>query len=93
MDNQLFSTKACCRFTQKMTNKPDNFGIKFLLAVDVESKYILNAIQHLGKNEPIPATQRVFESVVVKLVELYLGKVRNVTNDNLFTSTHLATEL
>ena len=25
-------------------------------------------------------------------MELYLGKVRNVTTDNVFTSTHLATE-
>ena len=39
-----------------MANKPDKFDIKFLLAVDVESKYILNAIQHLGKDEAIPAT-------------------------------------
>ena len=28
-DEQLFSTKARCRFTQYMANKPDKFGIKF----------------------------------------------------------------
>ena len=56
MDEQLFSTKACCRFIQKMANKPDNFGIKFLFAVNVKSKHILNAIPHLGKNEARPVT-------------------------------------
>ena len=49
IDEQLFPTKSCCRFTQYMPNKPDKFGIKFWLAVDVESKYILNAISYLGK--------------------------------------------
>ena len=93
MDEQLFPTKACCRFTQYMANKSDIFGIKFWLAIDVKSKYILNVIPYLGKDEVRPATQRLSESGVIKLVELYLGKGRNVTTDNFFTSTHLATEL
>ena len=90
---QLFSTKARCRFTRHMDNKPDKFGIKFRPAVDVKSKYIPNAIPYLGKDEARPATQRFSESVVIKLVKPYLGKGRNVTTDNFFTSTHLATEL
>ena len=93
VDEQLFPTKARCRFTQYMANKPDKFGIKFWLAVDLESKYILNGIPYLGKDETRPATQRLSESVVIKLVEPYLGKGRNVTTDNFFTSTHLATQL
>ena len=76
-----------------MTNKPDKFDIKFWIAVDLESKYILNAIPYLGKDETRPGTQRLSESMVIKLVELYLGKERNVTTDNFFTSIHLATEL
>ena len=43
MDEQLFPTKAHCRFTQYMANKPYKFGIKFWIAVDLESKYVLNA--------------------------------------------------
>ena len=81
VDKQLFPTKARCRFTQYMTNKPDKFGIKFWLAVDVKSKYILNARPYLGKDEARP------------IVKPYLGKGRNVTTDNFFTSPHLATEL
>ena len=69
MDEQLFSKKARCRFTQYMANKPDKFGIKFWLAVDVKSKYILNAIPYLGKDEARPAIQRLSESVVIKLVK------------------------
>ena len=89
---QLFPTKARCRFTQFMANKPDKFGIKFWIAVDLESKYILNAIPYLGKDETRPGTQRLSESVVIKLVKPYLDKGRNVTTD-FFTSTHLATQL
>ena len=93
VDEQLFPTKARCRFTQYMANKPDKLGIIFWIAVDLESKYILNAIPYLGKDETRPATQRLFESVVIKLVEPYLGKGRNATTDNFFTSIHLATQL
>ena len=93
VDEQLFPTTARCRFTQYMANKPDKFCIKFWIAVDLESKYILNAIPYLGKDETRPATQRLSESVVIKLVEPYLGKGRNVTTDNFFTSINLATQL
>ena len=93
MNEQLFPTKACCRFIQYMANKPDKFGIKFWLAVDVEFKYIPNAIPHLGKDKARPTTQRLFESVVIKIVEPFLGKGRNVTTDNFVISTHLATQL
>ena len=93
MDKQLFPTKARCRFTQFMANKPDKFGIKFWIAVDLEPKYILNAIPCLGKDETRPGTQRLSESVGIKLGEPYLGKGRNVTTDNFFYLYHLATQL
>ena len=76
-----------------MANKVDKDGIKFWLAVGVESKYILNAILYLGKNEARPTIQRLSESVVIKIVEPYLGKEKSVTTDNFFTSTYLATQL
>lgn len=37
VDEQLFATKARCRFTQNMPNKPHKFGIKFWLASDVQT--------------------------------------------------------
>ncbi len=38
VDEQLFPTKARCRFTQYIVNKPDKFRIKFWLLADVDSK-------------------------------------------------------
>jgi len=43
--------KARCRFVQYMANKPDKFGIKFWLAADRKSKYLLNRCPYLGKDE------------------------------------------
>ena len=47
-DEQLFPSKARCRFTQCMANKPDKFGIKFWMLVDNATKYVSNAFQCLG---------------------------------------------
>ena len=76
-----------------MPNKPDKFGIKFWLAVDVDTKYILNVIPYLGKKESRAPSQRLFDGVVMNLMQLYLGKGRNVTTDNFFTSYSLAKQL
>ena len=51
IDEQLFPTKARCRFTQYIPSKPYKFGIKFWLAVDVQTKYILNGFPYMGKDE------------------------------------------
>ena len=93
IDEQLFPTKSRCRFTQYMPNKPDKFGIKFWLAVDVESKYILNAIPYLGKDDFPPPNQRLSDNVVMTLMKPFVGKGRNVTTGNFFTSILLAKEL
>ncbi|XP_033179641.1 piggyBac transposable element-derived protein 4-like [Bombus impatiens] len=50
IDEQLFPSKTRCRFTQYLPNKPDKFGIKFWLASDVQTKYIVNGFPYLGKN-------------------------------------------
>ena len=74
---------------QYMANKPDQFGIQFCPTVEVEFKYISNAISYLGKDEARPATQKLSKSVVIQIVEPYLGKGRGVTTDNFFTLTIL----
>ena len=93
VDEQLFPTKSRCPFTQYMPNKPDKFGIKFWLAADVDTKYMVNGYPYLGKDPSRPAKQSLGESVVLKLVEPFLGKGRNVTTDNFFTSLPLAHKL
>lgn len=57
IDKQLFPSKYRRPFLQYMANKPDKFGIKFWVAADTESKYMLNAFPYLGKDEFRPGNQ------------------------------------
>ena len=93
VDEQLFPTKARCRFTQYMPNKSDKFGIKFWMAADVDTKYILHSIPYLGKDDSRPAGVKLGEHVVLQLIEPYRKTGRNVTTDNFFTSVNLAKTL
>ncbi|CAH2089749.1 unnamed protein product [Euphydryas editha] len=93
VDEQLFPTKARCRFLQYMPNKPDKFGIKFWLAVDVRSKYLINGFPYLGKDELRPSGVPLNEDVVLNLVKNYMNCGRNITTDNFFTSIQLAKKL
>ncbi|KAJ4425537.1 hypothetical protein ANN_27731 [Periplaneta americana] len=47
VDEQLFPCKARCPFIQYMNSKPDKFGIKFWLAVDTTSKYLVNGFPYI----------------------------------------------
>ncbi|KAI4830991.1 hypothetical protein KUCAC02_002592, partial [Chaenocephalus aceratus] len=80
VDEQLFPTKSRCPFTQYMPNKPDKFGIKFWLAADVDSKYMLNGFPYLGKDASRPATQRLGENVVLRLVEPFVALLAKNTS-------------
>ncbi|XP_035226305.1 piggyBac transposable element-derived protein 4-like [Stegodyphus dumicola] len=61
VDEQLFKSKARCKFIQYMPNKPDKFGIKFWMLVDVDSKYMCNAFPYLGKNASRSETESLPE--------------------------------
>ena len=74
IDEKLFPTKARCRFTQNMLKKPDKFDIKFWFAVDVETKYILNAIPYVGKHKTRVPLHRLSYWAVMNLMEPYVGK-------------------
>lgn len=93
IDEQLFPTKARCRFTQYIASKPDKYGIKFWLAVDVKSKYLVNGFPYLGKDETRPPDQTLAENVVLRLTEPFKGTGINVTTDNFFTSLKLAHQM
>ena len=88
IDEQLFPTKARCRFTQYMPNKPDKFGIKFWLLADVDTKYCFNIIPYLGRDET--RVESLGTHVVMLLTEPLQNKGYSVTTDNFFTSKHLA---
>ena len=76
-----------------MENKPDKFGLKFWMAVDVESKYFYNGFPYLGKNEARSNDVRVPTDVVLKLMDPLFKKGYNVTCDNYFTSLPLSVKL
>lgn len=92
-NEQLFPSRACCPFTQYVSNKPDKFGIKFWLAVDVNFRYILNGYPYTGKDERRASDVSASEQVVLRLMEPFYSYGRNVTCDNYFTGLNLASKL
>ena len=93
IDEQLLPCKARCKFIQYMANKPDKFGIKFFLAVDVQNKYMFNAVPYLGKDEGRKSDISLPTHVVMTLMEPLFGKGYNVTCNNYFTSVNLMKNL
>ena len=93
IDEQLFPTKARCRFTQYMGNKPDKFGIKFWLLAETDSKYLWNAKPYLGRDEQRPTDVSLGFYVVTELVRGLENKGYHVTHDNFFTSLDLCRNL
>ena len=94
VDEQLMPCKSRCSFITFMPNKPEKYGIKFWVIVDVNSKYVSNIIPYLGAQEKderggVPLA----ESVVMKLAQHVTGKGYNITCDNFFTSLQLAKRL
>ena len=76
-----------------MPNNPDKFGIKFWMAADVQTKYMLHSFPYLGKHHSRPAGITLGEHVVLRLTEFYRKTARNVTTNNFFTSVHVAKTL
>ncbi|XP_073501362.1 uncharacterized protein [Phyllobates terribilis] len=93
VDEQLFPSKTRCPFTQYMPSKPDKYGHKYWLAVDKRSKYLANGFPYLGKDDTRRAEDRLADHVVMKLLDPFLKKGRNVTTDNYFTKVKLAKQL
>ena len=76
-----------------MANKPDNFGLKFWLAVDIENKYLFNGFPYVGKDDTRSSNMSVPTDVILKLMALHFQQGYNVTCDNYFTSLGLALKL
>ena len=73
-----------------MPNKPDKLGIKFWMAADAQTEYMLHSFPDLGKDDSRPAGITLDEHVVLRLTEApYRKTCRNVTTDNFFTSVDL----
>ena len=81
------------RFIQYMPNKPDKFGIKFRMTVDVEAKYLYNSFPYLGKDESRDISVSLPSNVVTKLMQPIFRRGYNVTCDNFFASLDVALRL
>ncbi|XP_035227456.1 piggyBac transposable element-derived protein 4-like [Stegodyphus dumicola] len=83
VDEQLLPCKSRCRFMQYMANKPDKFGMKFLLATAVKSKYVLNGYPYLRKDEERPTNLQLGERLVLKLLQPHLNSGLNFASEKL----------
>ena len=93
IDEQLLPCKAKCTFIQYMLNKPDKFGIKFKMAVDVDTKYLYNSFPYQGKDESWDTSVSLPSYVVTKLMQRIFKRGYNVTCENFFTSLDVALRL
>ena len=74
IDEQLLPCRARCKFFQYMPNKPDKFGIKFWIPVDVESKYLYNGFPYIEKNLTRSGNASLPTNVVIKLMSPLFGQ-------------------
>ncbi|CAF1503089.1 unnamed protein product [Rotaria sordida] len=93
IDEQLLPFRGKCPFRQFIPKKPDKYGLKFWLCVDVQTYYVFNAFPYLGRQPDQERQTKIGASVVLELLKPLYGSNRNVTIDNFFTSVQLAKEL
>ena len=65
-----------------MANKPDKFGIKFWMVVDVETKYLFNGSPNVGKDESRSGAVSVPTDVGVKLMMPLFKKGHDTIRSN-----------
>lgn len=92
IDEQLIPFRGRCGFCQYMPSKPDKYGMKLFLMCDVETAYTFNGLPYVGR-EGNERCVGLAESVVTKLAEPLHKSGINITTDNWFTSSRLATAL
>ncbi|CAF1042022.1 unnamed protein product [Rotaria sordida] len=93
IDEQLLGFRGNCPFRQFIPKKPDKYGLKFWLCVDVESYYVFNTFLYIGRQSDQERQQHVRANVVLELLKSLYGSKGNITIDNFFTSVSLAKEL
>lgn len=93
IDEQLLGFRGKCSFRQLMPKKPDKYGLKFWLCVDVDSHYVFTAFPYVGRQPNEQRQTQIGAKVVLELLRPLYGSNRNVTMDNFFTSVPLAQEL
>ena len=74
VDEQLFPSRNRCPFLQYMPNKPAKFGIKFWMAADSTSRYVLSVNPYLGRDEDDGISGTLGEKVVLRQTQQYYHK-------------------
>lgn len=87
VDEQLVLFRGRCSFLQYMPSKPGKYGLKLFWLCDADTFYPLKCIPYLGREDDNLGDEGLSQgaSIVVRLVQPYTGKGRNVTIDNFFT--------
>lgn len=94
IDEMLLAFRGRCSFRMYIPNKPSRYGIKVFSLVDAKTYYTLNLEVYTGKQPDGPFfVSTAAKDVVERLCEPISQSKRNVTLDNWFTSTELATSL
>ncbi|CAF1543551.1 unnamed protein product [Adineta ricciae] len=93
IDEQLLPFRGKCPFRQFIPKKPDKYGLKLWLCVDVDSYYTFNAFPYIGRQPDQRRQSHIVAKVVLELLESLYGSDRNVTMDKFFPSVPLAREL
>ncbi|CAF1059912.1 unnamed protein product [Rotaria sordida] len=66
IDEQLLGFRGNCPFRQFIPKKPDKYGLKFWLCVDVESYYVFNTFLYIGRQSDQERQQHTQASVSIK---------------------------
>ncbi|XP_042217412.1 uncharacterized protein LOC121863017 [Homarus americanus] len=91
---QLLPFHGQCGFCVNFANKPAKYGIKLSVICDAKSKYMLNAIPYLRKDDYTPACQGLeLRHITKELCKPYFNTWRNVTTESCFTSIPLSMDL
>lgn len=94
IDETLVPFRGRCSFIQYIPNKPAKYGIKIFTLCDSKMFYVSNFEVYCGKQPP--GRYELSNSptdIVIRLVEPFKNKNRNLTTDNWYTSYPLAQKL
>lgn len=95
IDESLMLWKGRLSFKQYIPNKRHRFGVKLFIIVDCKSGTILDFIVYVGSDTDYEYQDHlgISGSIVMTLMEPYLGKGHNLYVDNWYTSPTLFREL
>ena len=93
VDEMMIPFKGRSSLKQYMPMKPVKRGFKIWAACDCNTSYLFNFIVYEGKGSIVNDDLGLGGSVVMHLMEEYLGENRIVYSDNYFTSVPLCNSL